>query len=214
MQTHRLLTPLLFLAALVAAFAVACGGDSDSSDTMSTPAVGDTPAAGQTVDPEATINPSNGDEPDETANGATPTEDPLAREAERAIRDVERAIGRLNSRVRVLTASISQSGFQLGDGEEEPIDDWFEECCDDAQRDISEEIRDANAGIATLVGIYDETGDSERLAIAQRLGDHTANLEASITVLAQLPTPDGAGPILEDLGLELQAFADTLASLG
>lgn len=213
MQKRRIQALFSVLIALIAAIAIACGGgDSGSQDVTpgQTQADDGTPVPGSTNAPDATNQPDTTQTPDD----ADPIDDELRRETSREIRDVESAIRRLNSRFRILNNNIARAGGLFFGAPEEPIDDWFDECCDDSQGDISEELEEAEDAILNLIGIYEEAGDKPRLQIAQQLGTHSANINALMTVLAGLPTSEGATAIIEDMSLELVAFSEALASLG
>ena len=132
----------------------------------------------------------------------------------RKIREIESAIRRLNSRIRILNTRIARAGNSFFGEPDEQNEDWFDECCDDSQGDISEELREAEDAIVNLIAIYEEAGDEPRMQVAQQLGTHAANINALMTVLAGLPTRDGATSVIEDMSLELVAFSEAVANLG
>ena len=219
-------TPVLLvvLIALVAAIAIACAGASDNGGSGSqdvTPGQAENGGAADATDQPDGTEPGATDQPAGTEphleNGASEdpelTQDELARETFRDLRKLESGVRSLSSFIRELDNSVAPISL-AGRTPQELTEDWFEECCENAQEDISEELLETERELVDLLAVYQEAGDERRVQIAQQLGTHLANIEALVTVLARLPTSQGATSILEDLSLELVGFSEALAGLG
>ena len=189
---------LVVLVAALALFSFACGSDSNGSDE---PATQDEPAT-----------PADGDGPDD--DGLSLADREMAREVERAVREVEVALRGMSTRMSILQTSVSRAGgaFGIPDAEER-AEDWFSECCDDISGDFNEEAREAERGLERLVELYTEADDGGRLATVERMGLRIGNLRASVSVLEGLPTVDGAPAILEEMSQELLSFSEDLGTL-
>ena len=199
----------ILLLALV--LGVACGGDSDAGDeTPQSTEVGDgTSEPGETADADTTA-PPDGNGP---ADDAEPTDDPVADETRRTINDIERSVRRLNSQFGILGRRIGLGGIAFGISEEEPVVNWFNDCCDDAIGDFDEELQDIARSLPELVQIYEEAGDEESLGLVERIGTESANIKASLSVLSTLPSRDNAPTVLEEISLEITALSDAVTNL-
>lgn len=198
-------TVLLVVALLFAA----CGGSSDSDDRTPDSQGAGTSVPGGTPDPNATERTDG----QESADDATPTDDGVARETRSAIREIERSVRRIDSIVRRLPGRISRPSQLLLGTPAEPVQDWFDECCDDTLRDLDEELRTIRQESLELVTIYEEVGDQSSLGVVEQVGIAAANIEASINVIALLSSSAGAGSILREASLEVEALAEAVSSL-
>ena len=186
---RRTLALFASLMALVAVVFIGCGGGSGD--------LGPAPTKPGSLEPKSTSAP----------------EGPLARATSRSIREIDSSIRKLNSRLERLGDRIARADGETDDTLDQRTADWFDECCDDEQEDISDELSDAADEIVELISIYREAGDEQSLQMVQQLGTHAANINAWVTVLSGLPTSDGANAILEDMSNELAAFAEAVAGL-
>ncbi len=191
MQKRRTPALLVLLLALVAAIAIACGG-------------GGSGTADATPDPAAA----------HATEAARPTVDVFAQRASELVRDIGRGLEKLDRLVGRLDENITRAGSLSGGPREEPPDDWFDECCEDEEEDISDELRDAEDEIVKLIAVYQEAADEPRAEIVREMGTPLANVDALVKVLAGLPTSDGAASIVEDMSLELAALTETFTGLG
>ncbi len=175
----------------------ACGGGSDADDPAPIDAGPGTSVPGGTDTP---------DEPE-------PTDDAVAEETARTIREIERSVRRIDSIVRRLPSQIARSN-PLGQADpDEPVDDWFDECCDDTISDLDEELREIRQESLELIAVYEEAGDQGSLDVVEQVGTAAANIEASINVVALLPSSAGADSILLETMLEVEALAKAVSNL-
>lgn len=194
--SSTVLLGILFL--VVALLLAACGGGSDADD----PAPND-------VGPGTSV-PDGTDAPDVTPE---PTDDAVAEETARTIREIERSVRGIDSILRRLPSQIARSS-PLGLGApDEPVDDWFDECCDDTISDLDEELRDIRSESLELIAVYEEVGDQGSLDVVDQVGTAAANIEASINVVALLPSSAGADSILLETMLEVEALAKAVSNL-
>jgi len=216
-------TTMRFLALLGAVLLVglflgaACGGDSDSGEeTPRATGVSDgTALPAGTSEPSETAGPDATALPDENGSvGDAPLEDdPVADDTRRTIRDIERSVRKLNSLIGVLGRRIGRGGHIAFGTPEEPVVDWFDECCNNSLGDFDEELRDISRSLPELVDIYEEAGDQESLGLVERIGAEAANINASLSVLASLPSRETAPGVLEEITLEITALADAVTNL-
>lgn len=213
----RFLTMLGALLLLTLVVGFACGGGSDSGEEtpQSTELVDGTEPPDGTIDPNETVDLQATATPDGSGflPDTTLEEDPVAQDTRRTIRGMESSVRRLNSQLGILgrriglTASITFGTPERGD------EDWFARCCDDSLGDFDEELQDISRSLPELVEIYEEAGDQESLALVERIGTESANIAASLLVLASLPSRDAAPGILEEISLEIMALADAVTNL-
>ena len=213
----RFLTMLgaLLLLALVVGFA--CGGGSDSGEETppSTEGVDGTEPPDGTIDPNATVDAQATDTPDGSGflPDTTLEEDPVAQDTRRTIRGMESSVRRLSSQLGFLGRRIGlTASLTFGTPEQGDVD-WFARCCDDSIGDFDEELRDISRSLPELVEIYEEAGDQESLGLVERIGTESANITASLLVLASLPSRDAVSGILEEISLEIMALADAVTNL-
>ena len=195
-----LVAALLVLAALVL---VGCGGGSESKDPTAVDVPDGTSEPPETFDPNATESPHDSE----------PTDDAVTEETSRTIREIERSVRRIDSIVRRLPSKIARLN-PLGLGPpDEPIEDWFDECCDDTLSDLDEELQTIRQESLELIAVYEEVADQSSLLVVDQVGTAAANIEASIKVVALLPNSAGANSILEEIMLEVEALAEAVANL-
>ena len=89
----------------------------------------------------------------------------------------------------------------------------FARCCDDSRGDFDVELRYISRSLPELVEIYEEAGDQESLGLVELIGTESANITASLLVLASLPSRDAVSGILEEISLEIMALADAVTNL-
>ena len=105
-------------------------------------------------------------------------------------------------------------GFRPGTPrEDEERGLWFEECCDDTIGDFIEEFNELREELPDLVEIYEEAEDVESLAVVEAIGSSVANMEATLVVLATLPTNETANSVFEDITAELAVLSEATANL-
>lgn len=193
MQRPRIQVLLLILVAIVAAFAVACGGDS-----------------GNRISPDPTLDPESRRATEE----AKPTIDVVGNQADAPIREIERSLERLSVLVSRIDERIAKDISQSRGTSELTAEGWFVECCDEREEDFLDKLLDVEEQLQKLTAIYEEAADEPKSEIIRQLGTSLANINALARVLAGLPTSSGYVSVLDDISLELAAFSEAFAALG